>query len=347
MDNISSKSIKQTLGMLKGVKRLKDEGVNLPAFLWGNHGIGKTSIVEQFAKDNGYKLVILNLANLSPEDLLGQLDGKGGYYKPSWLQGTEDQKTIFFLDELNRSAKYVLQGIFNFINEGRIHNYRIKPEDLVISAGNPSDEYEVSTFEDPAFLSRFAHIKVAPDQKEFTGYLNSKDLKNTIVQQTLKKSISIYQNNDYEIGFQVLPDNRKLEKVAMMFEIFTDADMEEYGVDLLESTVGFDSSAAFLETWRESKKNVYDPKTILRLDKDEEYPFEEEDVEVINNINVKLGTYLKKKLTKAEKEGFVRYFNFIPRDIQVDFARQIVSINEDLVDLLDTDYVYELLNLEV
>ena len=346
MDNVSNKSIAQTLGMLKGIKKLKENEINLPAFLWGNHGVGKTSIVEQFAKANGYELVILNLANLSPEDLLGQLDGKGGYYQPNWLKNTE-KPVIYFLDELNRGPKYVLQGIFNFINEGRIHDYRIKPIDMVVSAGNPSDEYEVSTFEDPAFLSRFAHIKVSPDQKEFTKYLNSKNLKNTIVQQTLKKSINIYQQNDYEIGFNVVPDNRKLEKVAMMFEIFNDDEWEEYGVDLLESTVGFESSSSFLEVWRESKKVDYDPKTILRLSADEDFPFNEEDVDIINNINVKLGAYLKKKLTKAEKEGLVRYFNFIPRDIQVDFARQIVTVNEDLIDIFDTDYVYELLNLNV
>lgn len=346
-DNVTPKSIDKTIAMINAVSKLKTKGVNIPLLLWGRHGVGKTSIVEQVAETQDAMYVIMNLANLTIEDLLGQLDGKGGYFKPDWLKDTT-KKVIYFLDEINRAPKYVLQGIFNFINEGRIHNYNIKQQDMVIAAANPMDEYEVTCFEDPAFLSRFAHVKVAPEQREFVSYLNSKNMKNSIVQQTLKKTVSIYDSNTFDIGFPIQPDNRKLEKAAYIFEYLTKEEIENVGVDLLECLMGYDASAAFLETWRDSNKNQFDAKDILNLSEKEEYPFSDDQIDVINTVNSKMIAYLSKesKLSKKEEKGFVRYFMFIPKDLQVEFGKEIVAINEKLLDLLDVDYTFELLNFE-
>ena len=76
------------------------------------------------ANDIDYKHFVLNLANQTPEDLSGYPDGKGGYILPNWLD-RKSKGTIYHLDEINRAPKYVLQCMFNFINEGRIHTHHI------------------------------------------------------------------------------------------------------------------------------------------------------------------------------------------------------------------------------
>lgn len=346
-DNITSKTIKQTDAMLDAIIKLNDEGVSFTSLLHGNHGIGKTSLIEQLAKRHNAEYRVLNLASIDTSDLLGQLDGKGSYHKPDWLVQT-DKRVIYFLDEINRAPKYILQGIFNFLNEKRIHNFSAKKKDIIIAAANPADTYEVTCFEDPAFLSRFAHIKLAPSQKEFSSFLGgSGKVKNTIIQQTLKKSVHLYKNTDFSLGFEVTPDNRKLHKLGLMFDILSDSEIESVGVDLIESIVGFDAASVILETWRDSKKNQFDPKELLRMPSKEEYKFESDDVDIINNINVKLISYFKNKLTVTEEKGFVRYVNYIPKDLRVDFLKEVVKINPDLINLLDTTATMELLNLEV
>lgn len=345
-DNITTKTLKKTTDMLKLVDKLNKKGMHIPTLLWGDKGVGKSSLVGNMAKELGYDLSVINLANLNPEDMLGTYNFKDGTYnKPSFLVESE-KPVVYFIDEINRGAKYMLQCVFNLLTEKRLHQWFLKPEDIVVCAANPDNgEYEVTSFEDGAFISRFAHIKMQPEKEEFTGFLTSK-YENTIVQETLKKSVNIYQDEPFELGFNVVPDNRKLEKVAFMFEHCDKSDLEGAGVDLLESLVGFESSAAFLETWRDSQKSVYDPKKILNSTPDK-YGFNDDAIEVMNNVNVKMVGYMKgkKTLTKKEQEGFRRYFEFLPKDVRVDFSRQLITVHENFVDYVDADEVFTLLNL--
>lgn len=345
-DNVTGKNIKQVVDMLDTTIQLNDKGICFSPLLHGNHGIGKTQMVEQLAKKYDAEYVVINLASIDLCDLLGSLKEDGTYNRPNWLKDTE-KRVIYFLDEINRAPKFILQGIFNFLNEKRIHNFKAKDIDIVISAANPSDTYEVTCFEDPAFLSRFMHIKVAPSQKEFSSFLGGKGgVKNTFIQQALKKSESLYQDTDFSLGFNITPDNRKLHKVALMMDTLTDTEMENVGIWMLECIVGFDASAIILETWRDSLKNQFDPKDILRMSEKKEYPFENNDIEIINNINVKMLSYAKNEWTKKEKEGFKRYIMFIPEDLQVDFLKEMVKVNDSVIELMDTDYAFNLLNLE-
>ena len=352
-DNTTTKSIGRAIELIKLGVKLKDKGINIPLQLWGRHGIGKTTIVGEVAKQIGADYSIINLANLQPEDLLGQADFKtGGYKKPSFLGslvGDDDEHTaprkIYFLDEINRAPKYVLQSVFNFINEGRLNWWRIRPQDIVIAAANPSDgEYETTCFEDPAFLSRFAHVKVSPEKEEFMNFLGAQ-VKNTIVQQALKKSTTMYDDEEWNIGFHIVPDNRKLHKVGMMFDVLKPEEIEGVGVDMLETFVGFETASQLLEVYREAQKNVFEPAKILEKEP-EDYGFSDNDIDIINNVNIKMCAFVKDtKLTKKQEKGLERYFMYLPKDIQVDFLKQLRIANEDTIKLIDMDYAFDLLSV--
>jgi hypothetical protein len=345
INNITSKSLDITRKMVEKAIDLKQQhGINVAPLLWGIQGIGKTQTIYQIAKERDYEVSVINAASTSPEDLMGSFNLKtGGYNKPDWIIESE-KPVVYFLDELNRGPKYVLQSMFNLINEGRYGNWKIKDTDVVIAAANPSDLFEVTSFEDPAFLSRFMHIKMQPEMKEFNSFLGSA-VKNTIIQETLKKTVNIYQDHDFDIGFQVTPDNRKLHKVAVMLDVMSDQEIQDIGIYMFESMLGFEASSAILETWRESKKNVHDPKKVLTT-KPKDYNFDFEDVDVLNTINTKMVALIKEKtLTKRQQEGFVDYVNFMPKDLALAFLKEVVHINEDLVDLLDSEWGMRLLNM--
>ena len=164
-------TIGQYKRIVKFAARMKaDHGVNIPIFIWGMHATGKTSATRQVADEIGYHCEVLNLANQSPEDLLGNpvtnhQTKRVEFYAPDWLYKGQDlqKRTIYFLDEVNRAPKYVIQSMFNFVNEGRLHNHNIGPDDIIIAAGNPnSAEFEVTDFNDTAWLSRFAHFILSP-----------------------------------------------------------------------------------------------------------------------------------------------------------------------------------------
>ena len=144
----------------------------------GQHGIGKSTIVKQFAKENGYHLEELFLSHQEVGDLIGiphmiEKNGKSltTWSTPVWLQriyekAEEGIPTILFLDELNRAPIDVRQSALQLVLEKQIHEHLL-PEvngkrTMIVAAINPADEYQVDEL-DPALLDRFLHINVEAD----------------------------------------------------------------------------------------------------------------------------------------------------------------------------------------
>lgn len=351
MSSAGRVSIAKTERIIKTVATLKKD-INIPLMIWGMHGIGKTKTVERVANDLGYEFVVLNLANQTPEDLLGQINGKGGYHRPNWMLDST-KPVIYFLDELNRAPKYVIQTIFNFVNEGRIHTHRIKKDDVVISACNPpSAAYEVTEFEDEAFWSRFCHLRMVPEKNEFINYIGGV-VKNNIIQIAVENSKSLFQADSFDLPFAIKPDNRALEKVAHVFEKLSPPEVEDVGLDIISGLIGYDACAIVMETYRASQKEKVDIEEILNSTK---YKFAEKDVEVINKINIFMVDWFKEQKGKEPSdkivEGFLRYVKYIPRDIQVALLKQM-NLNKvlfgDVYNMgnkfssTDTDYIYKLM----
>ena len=80
---------------------------NLPVFIWGAPGIGKSSIVKDIARDNELEFIDLRLSLMDPTDLKGipffdEKSREGVWAKPSFLPKEEDEsRGILFLDEIN------------------------------------------------------------------------------------------------------------------------------------------------------------------------------------------------------------------------------------------------------
>ena len=73
-----------------------------PVFIWGAPGIGKSSLVRQFADRLGLDCVSLLGSQLAPEDLIGVpqiVDGKSRFCPPQMI--ARERAYCLFLDELN------------------------------------------------------------------------------------------------------------------------------------------------------------------------------------------------------------------------------------------------------
>ena len=156
----------------------------------GHAGIGKSSIIYQVAEKLGYEVVELRLGQMSDAgELIGlpefNRDAKGNalsttFVKPDWFPTRE--KTILFLDEINRSNKDILQAVFQLVYDKRIANH-ILPKDVhVVAASNPpTEEYAVLDFDDSAFQDRFIHVKLTPTIQEFITFGKSIDASPTVL----------------------------------------------------------------------------------------------------------------------------------------------------------------------
>ncbi|CAA6800673.1 MAG: MoxR-like ATPases [uncultured Sulfurovum sp.] len=168
-------------------------------YLEGESGIGKTSIIEQYAKAKEMDCIIMGVASLDHIEFYGRTvstdivagfnDTKFTVFNksiPSWVSRIlqNDQKnreTLLFIDELNRAEPQNLQSLMNLILKKEFGSDSIQlPDSLfIVAAGNPIDDgdYLVESL-DKAMLSRMAIVKVRATLESWKkNYALSYDIK--------------------------------------------------------------------------------------------------------------------------------------------------------------------------
>ena len=129
--------------------------------IWGPPGIGKTAIVQQFAKDHHLPYVELQLAQFEEMgDLLGmpyRLEGHTYLAPPEWVP-TKTGPGLLFLDDINRADHRILNGLMPLFLDGGLASWRLPPGWIILASANPDDGTHAVTPLDPALASRFQHV---------------------------------------------------------------------------------------------------------------------------------------------------------------------------------------------
>lgn len=235
----------------------------------GKHGIGKSSVVAQYAKENGYSFHPFFLGQMSDNgDLLGlpefDRDKNGKALSVSFIHPAKLPKkprSILFFDELNRASKELLQAIFQLALEGTLHDYVLPEDSAIIMAMNPAtDDYSVLDFADKAFADRFVHINLDPTHEEFHTYMTSRYGTST-VSEFLRQQTKLLEETDLKavsLDF-VKPSRRswdrlqKLELTGMPENLFREAGM---------GIVGTAAMIAY-SSWKETQIRVVEGKDII------------------------------------------------------------------------------------
>jgi hypothetical protein len=235
----------------------------------GKHGIGKSSVVAQYAKENGYTFHPFFLGQMSDNgDLLGlpefNRDDNGKATSVSFIHPSKLPKkarSILFFDELNRASKELLQAIFQLALEGTLHDYSLPEDSAIIMAMNPAtDDYSVLDFADKAFADRFVHINLDPTHEEFHEYMNNR-YKNSPISDFLRQQTKLLEETDLKavtLDF-VKPSRRswdrlqKLELTNMPENLFREAGM---------GIVGTAAMIAY-SSWKENQIKIIDGKEVL------------------------------------------------------------------------------------
>lgn len=226
----------------------------LPFVIWGEKAVGKTTCIKDFAKANGYRLEVLHLATQDIADLVGMMakvpeDGeseklhrlfeescmgkdltqaeyawvkeamlnkkmKTVWTRPTWLHNDPEIPTIIFLDEINRSNKFVSAAMLPFLLEGVLHQHSIGPNDFIVAACNPSTgNYQVNdAFEyDAALKDRCGHVILEPTKAEFLEY--AEQYIDDVTLSVIKKNDKYIALNDFDLAFTIEPSRRSLVNV--------------------------------------------------------------------------------------------------------------------------------------
>ncbi len=154
-----------------------------PVFIWGPPGIGKSSLVEQFALEVGLEVVTLLGTQLAPEDLIGvpQIkDGKSRFCPPEQI--ARDEPYLLFLDELNASSTEVQKAFYSLIHDRRLGNYKLHKNSVVIGAGNRAFDQAITRQMSSALINRMVHVELQPNPKDWLEWAAKNEIHPDIIE---------------------------------------------------------------------------------------------------------------------------------------------------------------------
>ena len=142
-----------------------------PVFIWGAPGIGKSSIVEQFAKEMGLECVSLLGSQLAPEDIIGVpqiIDGKSRFCPPQII--AKDKPYCLFLDELNACSQEVQKAFYSLIHDRRIGEYYLPEGSIIIGAGNRAQDNAIVKTMSSALINRMFHVELIASHRSWLNW---------------------------------------------------------------------------------------------------------------------------------------------------------------------------------
>ena len=150
-----------------------------PVLIRGRHGIGKSELVYQTAKDLGLPVVERRASQMTEGDLLGLPKVEKGVTKwlaPEWLHTACSKPVVLFLDEVDRATMEVRQGIFELCDSRKIAGQKLHPDTLIFAAVNGGEhgaQYQVGEM-DPAELDRYTVFDVEPTVEDWLDWAKAK-----------------------------------------------------------------------------------------------------------------------------------------------------------------------------
>jgi hypothetical protein len=179
------------------------------------------------------------------------LDLERRYYNKLQTLQPRFQNGILFIDEVNRAQDDVLQAIFQLVLDRRVGQYVLPPGWCVVAAGNFMEGYQVSGFNDPAFLDRFCHMTLAGGETTLEEWVNwMSDEHGGMAADVIEFASQNVKHLDGdisgELGFTVQPSRRSWESVVKVCEATATGDYSDVArEEVIAGLVGRELGRAF------------------------------------------------------------------------------------------------------
>lgn len=169
--NLKMRRIEEVLEKVYSNKELRSSVV--PLFI-GDPGLGKTKIIEAFAKQKGAKLVELITSQMSPFEISGiampdKDTKKMTYYNFDKLETLKSGDILFF-DELLNGNPVILNACLTILEQRTLISGKKLPNIMIVAAANPQGMVPIT----PQIKERFLWYNVKFDKPMWKSYMKKK-----------------------------------------------------------------------------------------------------------------------------------------------------------------------------
>lgn len=161
----------------------------VPVCIWGERGIGKTAMLESYARRHNLGLEVYHPAHDdSGSTIVGmpyidEETGETTYAIPRNLPTEPGNGGILFLDEINRANEKVLQGLMEILGEGRIgqSGWSLPEGWAVVAAANPPSTAYATSQMDEAMYNRMLHYAPGWDGPSWVVWAEKQGLSRRVI----------------------------------------------------------------------------------------------------------------------------------------------------------------------
>ncbi len=292
--------------------------VEKPVLLRGRHGIGKSTVVYQFAESQGIPVVERRASQMTEGDLVGlpSIEGSSTRFNPpDWFKQACDNPVILFLDEVDRATLEVRQGIFELTDSRKLNGHKLHEGTLVFAAvngGEHGEQYQVGEM-DPAELDRWTVFDIEPTVEDWLAWAKDSSISKEIWDFINQNPTHLEHNDDYEPN-KVYPSRRSWERLD---HCLTQGDLlKESSPTLYHLTsafVGFEAAVSFNDFVANYDRQVT-PEDIFsgKLEKVKDFTINEHTALV---EKFEASDSFKLEISEDKMENFAKYFITLPSEV--------------------------------
>jgi len=248
----------------------------IPVFVWGSPGIGKSSIIKQIAMDKGLEFVDLRLSLLDPTDLKGipffdKDSNQAVWASPNFLPKNPNTKGILFLDEINTAPPSVQASAYQLVLDRKVGDYELPKGWSIVAAGNHESDRGVVYRMPPPLSNRFVHLSMEVSFEDWKSWAYRSEIESSIIAFLHYDSAKLF-DFDPSKNQKSFPTPRSWEYVNKILHSGIEHSLL---LETISGAVGSESATAFM-AFRKVMDRLPDIEKLL----------EGEDVEVEHNSQV-------------------------------------------------------------
>ncbi len=287
----------------------------IPVFVWGPPGIGKSSIVKQMAKAEGYDFIDLRLALMDPTDLKGipfydKASHQALWAPPAFLPSSG--RGILFLDELNSAPPAVQASAYQLILDRQVGEYKLPDGWAIVAAGNREGDRGVVYRMPSPLANRFVHLEMDVSVEDWRAWAFEAGLDTRVIAYIAYKNEDLFSFDPTE-NEKSFATPRSWEFVSGLLQSEMDAKLL---LETISGAIGKARAVQFLSFAKVMHK-LPDIEKILETGSGD-YP---EEVEVLHALSTGLVMGVQKNPTPERMEALLEY----TMSLQSEFSVMIIQ----------------------